>query len=77
MIENELPPRLQTLYDALAGRGDVAFETLCDAMGAELKATSPQNWLTPYITRLNRRLARRGLRVKTGDLKRTYRLVVV
>lgn len=72
-----LPERQQKLYDALAGRGDVPISDLCDAIEANLENTPAQQWLGPYITRLNRRLAKRGLRVKPGALKGTYRLIVV
>ena len=73
----QLPERQRKLYDALAGRGDVPITDLCKAIEANLENTAPQQWLGPYITRLNRRLSKRGLVVKPGALKGTYRLIVV
>ena len=73
-----LPRRLQQLYDAMANKGDVAFDALCDALERGADSTcSPHEWLGPYVTRLNRRLAKRGLKVIPGDLKGTFRLTVL
>lgn len=71
-----LPRRCQQLYDALSGRGDVPFATLCEAIDANLGPTASQQWLGPYVTRLNRRLVKHGLAVKPGVVKGTYRLIV-
>lgn len=68
-----LPERPQQLYDALIGRGDVAIADLCKAIGQ----APDQNRLGPYITRLNRRIASQGLRVKPGTLKGSYRMVSI
>lgn len=73
----QLPQRLQQLYDSLAGQGDVQIDLLCRAVDANLENTPGQQWLGPYITRLNRRIKARGLAVKPGALKGTYRLTVV
>jgi hypothetical protein len=72
----ELPKRCQQLYDALAGEGDVPFAVLCEAIDANLGPTASQQWLGPYVTRLNRRLKAHGLTVKPGAIKGTYRLIV-
>lgn len=74
-MHTDLPKRQQQLYDALAGRGDVAWETLAEAIEANLGDCHPAQWLGPYVTRLNRRLAKKGLAVKPGALKGTLRLV--
>lgn len=72
----ELPKRLQQLYDALSGHGDVAFGVLVGALEASADRTcgDPQ-WLSPYVTRLNRRLAKQRQAVKPGRLKGTLRLI--
>lgn len=72
-----LPLRLQQLYDALAGRGDVAWETLAEAIEANLENTPAPQWIGPYVTRLNRRLRSRGLAVRPGVTKGTMRLIVI
>lgn len=78
-MPTDLPERQQQIYDALKGRGDVPITELCTAISAPpLDLTrNHQQWLGPYITRLNRRLAKQKLRVKPGALKGTYRLTVV
>lgn len=73
----KLPDRLNRLYVALKGKGDVSMDALCEAIEANLENTPSQQWLGPYITRLNRRIAKQGLAVKPGALKGTYRLIVV
>lgn len=69
-----LPPRLQDLYDALDGKGDVEivsiYETVVGPPPRPLRET--QQYLGPYITKLNRRLREFGLIVKPGRLKGTY-----
>ena len=73
-----LPLRQQQLYAALANKGDVSFDVLCAALERNPESTcSPHEWLGPYVTRLNRRLAKRGLKVTPGDLKGTFRLTVL
>jgi hypothetical protein len=72
----KLPARTQQLYDLLFGRGEVLVTDIYAAMGGPAEATYTQaQWLGPYITRLNRRLAKHGQKIVPGDLKRTYRLV--
>lgn len=75
----EFPPKQQALYDALRGKGDVPISELYAAVfpqGGTAPAGKEQQWLGPYITKLNRRLARRGLAVKPGNTKGSYALVV-
>lgn len=76
MSQIDLPLRQQQLYDALKGQGDVQISELCKALDGPSEDTPDQMWLSPYITRLNRRLARRGQAVKPGALKGTYHLIV-
>jgi hypothetical protein len=77
-MSNDLPRQQQTLHDLLLGRGDVPIATLYGALFSEPRpAAQQQMWLGPYITRLNRRLAKAKLRVEPGALKGTYRLVAV
>lgn len=71
-----LPLRQQQLYDALKGRGDVRWEELIAAIDAEPKGRLDQ-YLGPYIIRLNRRLAKEGQKVQPGALKGTLRLTVI
>ena len=73
----DLPRRQQQLYDSLAGRGDVPFTTVAEALEANLENCAAPQWLGPYVTRLNRRLAKRGLAVKPGVTKGTLRLIVL
>lgn len=74
-----LPAQQQTLYDALAGKGDVPIETLYASLGlAPLsERVRQQQALGPYIVRLNRRLAKQRKAVKPGALKGTYALVTI
>ena len=79
LSDTKLPRRQQDLYDLLAGKGDVSITELYEAMGGpnEGDARYAQQWLGSYITKLNRRLAARGLRVTPGRIKNTYALTVV
>ena len=79
ILSSTLPHRQQQLYDALVGQGDVEIRRLCSALeGPDLEdQRTMQQWLGPYILRLNKRLTKRGLKVVTGKLKGTYALVVV
>jgi len=71
-----LPARTQHLYDALFGRGDVPIADLYATMGGPVDASyTKAQWLGPYITRLNRRLRERGLKVTPGRMKGSYCLV--
>lgn len=72
------PHRLQQLYDLLVGKGDVAIDELYHRMAGPPTNDPqfPQRWLSPYISRLNRRLRTVHREVIPGDLKQTYRLVV-
>lgn len=75
MIIN-LPPKMDVLYRTLFGQGDVAWETLADTLGLG-QERHPQQALGPYVTRLNRRLAKHRMKVEPGRMKRTYRLVTL
>lgn len=78
-MSTDLPHRQQQLYNALAGRGDVLITEVAKALEADLErlnCAAPQ-WLSPYITKLNRRLVKRGLAVKPGVTKGTLRLIVL
>lgn len=70
----DLPPRLLELYNALDSKGDVdiieIYETVVGPPPRPLRET--QQYLGPYITKLNRRLRGHGLIVKPGRLKGTY-----
>jgi len=74
-----LPPRQQQLHDLLFGKGDVPITHLYAAIfgEAERPMRQQQQWISPYISALNRRLAVRNLKVEPGDLKNSYRLVVM
>jgi hypothetical protein len=79
-VIDQLPAQQRTLYEALKGKGDVAIGDLFCALlpGAEeQERTRQQQMLGPYITRLNRRLSKHRQAVKPGDLKGTYRLVIL
>lgn len=72
-----LPPVLSRIYAALIGEGDVAIDALLHAAQIQAPEKLRQEYLGPYITRLNRRLKNHGRAVKPGQLKGTYRLVIV
>lgn len=79
MIDN-LPAQQRVLHDALKSKGDVPIADLFAALfpGAdESERVRQQQMLGPYITRLNRRLSKHRQAVKPGDLKGTYRLVIL
>lgn len=79
-MSNSLPRRQQELYDLLAGKGDVPILDIYGHMGGPADHVGDpryaQQWLGSHVTRLNRRLAARGLRVCPGRLKGTYALIV-
>lgn len=75
----ELPAQQRTLYDTLAGKGDVPISTIHAALNlapAEDRRQQQQA-LGPYIIRLNRRLVKKRQAVKPGALKGTYALVTI
>lgn len=79
-MPDALPGRQQQLHDLLFGKGDVLVTDLHASMfpdAAPRRTTDMQRWLGPYITALNRNLVCRRLRVEPGDLKNSYRLVVM
>jgi len=79
MIDN-LPAQQRVLYDALKGKGDVPIDAIYAGLGltgAITDRVTQQQMLGPYITRLNRRLSKHRQAVKPGDLKGTYRLVIL
>ena len=75
MIDN-LPPKMNVLYRALFGQGDVGIDELAEGLGLGADR-HPQQALGPYVTRLNRRLAKHKMKVEPGRMKRTYRLVAL
>lgn len=75
-IADELPAQQAVLYAALFLKGDVAIETLHEALFSKSEKTrvEQQQALGPYITRMNRRLQRHAMVVKPGTIKGTYTL---
>lgn len=77
VISQSLPPKLALLYGALPHGQDV----MIPALHGVLFPDSPrdhrdaQQWLGPYLTKLNRRIAKHKLAVKPGRLRGSYRLV--
>lgn len=73
-VAPDLPPRLLDLYNALDGKGDVAIESIYETVVGPppRPLREAQQYLGPYITKLNRRLREHGLIVKPGRLKGTY-----
>lgn len=73
-----LPKREQDLYDLLAGKGDVAIDDLFRDMGGPEydESRNRQQWLGPYVTKLNRRLKKLKIKVRPGVARGTYRLEV-
>lgn len=69
----ELPTQIGRLYAALDGGGDVAIDALLAALGANVEKNR-QQYLGPYIVRLNRRLKAEGKKVVPGRVKQTYAL---
>ncbi len=78
-VTPNLPPRLLELYRALDGQGDVdiikIYEIVVGPPPRPLRET--QQYLGPYITKLNRRLREHGLKVKPGRIKGTYCLTTL
>lgn len=76
---DDLPPKMQALYGAMASDGkDVSMMKMFAAVKGDLSDEPQrhiQQHLGSYITRLNRRLAKRKERIEPGRLKGTYRLV--
>jgi hypothetical protein len=71
----ELPPKLGELYRLLDGKGDVdileIYTSIVDPReGKPLREA--QQYLGPYITKLNRRLREHRKAVKPGRIKGTY-----
>lgn len=75
----ELPPKLKELHDFLVGKGDVDIMAiyLCVIGGEEVALRRAQQYLGPYVTKLNRRLREHRQVVKPGRLKGTYVLTNV
>lgn len=75
----ELPPKLHELYNFLTGKGDVdildIYRNVVDPQERPLREA--QQYLGPYITKLNRRLREHGQIVKPGRLKGTYCLTTI
>lgn len=80
-IASTLPPKLALLYGAMPKDQDVMipalFDTLMGEFGAETRniRCGQQQYLGPYLTKLNRRIAKHGQAVKPGRLRGSYRLV--
>ncbi len=73
----ELPPKLKQLYELLNGEGEVEILDIFNALvGADedKPQRQAQQYLGPYITKLNRRLREHGAVVRPGRLKGTYSL---
>lgn len=72
----ELPPKLKELYDFLSGRGDVNILEIYNGVfsSQQLQQREAQQYLGPYITKLNRRLREHRRIVRPGRLKGTYTL---
>lgn len=70
----ELPPKLGQLHDFLAGKGDVdILDIYASVIGTEeVPLRSAQQYLGPYITKLNRRLREHKQVVRPGRMKGTY-----
>ena len=78
----QLPRRQKQLYDILVGRGEVAVLDIYRAMNPSDAdhRDDPRwahQWLGIYVSRANRKLAERGLRIQPGERKLTYTLAVV
>lgn len=78
-IISELPAQQAALYRLLDGAVDVSIDRLYGAIEENWSVpaetqTAKQQILGPYITRMNRRLAKHRRVVKPGALKGTYTL---
>jgi hypothetical protein len=78
--ELKLPARQKQLYELLLGRGDVAVLELYQKMQGPAEHADDvryaQQYLGGYITKLNRRIQARKIRVVPGRMKNTYTLSV-
>ena len=76
--ELTLPRREQDLYDLLAGKGDVPIAAIYQAMGGpeDRDPRYHQQYLGIHVTRLNRRLKNMRMKVKPGEARGTYTLVI-
>jgi hypothetical protein len=79
IIQLDLPKASAKLYALLLEGGDVPIETLRQGLGlAEPRdPRHAQQMVSPYVTRLNRRIRAVGLRAQPGRMKQTYTLVSV
>lgn len=70
----ELPPKLGELYRFLDGKGDVDILEIYTSVvePRERPLREAQQYLGPYITKLNRRLREHKKRVVPGRIKGTY-----
>lgn len=70
----ELPPKLKELHTFLSGKGDVdileIYTSIVDPRERPLREA--QQYLGPYITKLNRRLREHRQVVRPGRMKGTY-----
>lgn len=79
MTSDVFPAKIQVIFDALEGKGDVhvlnLYKTLTEKESND--QVYAQQFLGSYFTRLNRRLKQSGRRVSPGALKGTYRLIAI
>ena len=78
--EIHLPKKLRQFYEMLRGGGDVKIVDLYVALSE--KPPLPDSarmhmWLGPYVVKINRRIKKHGQAVRPGELRRTYRLIVL
>jgi len=75
----ELPTKLRELHDFLDGKGDVDILEIHGRMfGTDvIQLRKAQQYLGPYITKLNRRLKEHRRKVVPGRIKGTYVLTAL
>ena len=78
-VQDLLSPAQARVYNLLYRHGDVKITTLFRALKhrpPEPRETNriQQQFISVYITRANRRLAERGLKIAPGGARGTYRL---
>lgn len=78
-VQDSLPPAQARLFNKLRETGDVEILALFRALkhrepAAHETRRIQQQQIGVYITRVNRRLAARGLRIAPGERRGTYRL---
>lgn len=78
-IAETLPPKLALLFGALPQDKDVMIPVLHEVLfpGAARDHRDAQQWISPYLTKLNRRIAKEKLAIRPGKLRGSYRLVAL